>query len=67
MLRCLTKSTMPPLYWNVTVLFLARALVAEDDLEALVEEGHRLQALEHRAADELGALGDEDRRDRARR
>ena len=36
-------------------------LVAEDDLEALVEEGHRLQALEHGAGDELGALGEEDR------
>ena len=36
-------------------------LVAEDDLEALVEERHRLQALEHGAGDELGALGEEDR------
>ena len=37
------------------------ALVDEDDLEAPVEERHRLQALEHGAGDELGALGDEDR------
>ena len=35
------------------------ALVAEDDLEALVEERHRLQPLEHGAGDELGALGEE--------
>ncbi len=41
---------------------LAGALVDEHDLEAAVEERHRLQALEHRAGDELGALGHEDRR-----
>ena len=34
-------------------------LVAEDDLEALVEERHGLQALENGAGHELGALGDE--------
>ena len=65
-LRCLTKSTMPPLYWYVTGLLALGPLVVEDDLEALVEERHRLQPLEHGAGDELGALGDEDRRDPAR-
>ena len=60
-LRCLTKSMMPPLYWYVIFCSLLGALVEEDDLEALVEERHRLQALEHGAGDELGALGGEDR------
>ena len=41
-------------------LLLLGALVVEDDLEALVEERHRLQPLEHRAGHELGALGLED-------
>ena len=50
----------------MTLLLPLGTLVGEDDLEALVEERHRLQALEHRAGDELGALGLEDRRDRAR-
>ena len=44
------------------LLLLALALVGEHDLEALVEERHRLQPLEHGAGDELGALGGEDRR-----
>ena len=44
------------------LLFLALALVGEHDLEALVEERHRLQPLEHGAGDELGSLGGEDRR-----
>ena len=43
-------------------LLLVGSLVGEDDLEALVEERHRLQPLEHGAGDELGALGGEDRR-----
>ena len=34
---------------------------SKHDLEARVEERHRLQPLEHGAGDELGALGDEDR------
>ena len=42
-------------------LLAALALVVEDDLEALVEERHRLQTLEHGARHELGALGGEDR------
>ena len=61
-LRCLTKSISPPLYWNVTFCSRLRPLVDEDDLEAPVEERHRLQTLEHGAGDELDALGDEDRR-----
>ena len=36
------------------------AFVGEHDLEALVEEGHGLQALEHGASHERGALGLED-------
>ena len=51
---------MPPLYWKVWSN-RGRALVAEDDLEALVEERHGLQPLEHGAGDELGALGEEHR------
>ena len=43
-------------------LLLVRALVVEDDLQPAVQERHRLQTLEHRADDEFGALGDEDRR-----
>ena len=42
------------------LLLLLRALVDEHDLQAAVEERHRLQPLEHRAGDELGALGEED-------
>ena len=34
-------------------------LVGEHDLQAPVQEGHRLQPLEHRAGHELGPLGDE--------
>ena len=49
------------------LLLLLRALVVEDDLQAPVEEGHRLQPLEHGAGDELGALGDEHRRVRPER
>ncbi len=44
------------------LLFALGALVGEDDLEALVEERHRLEAFEHGASDELGALGLEDGR-----
>jgi hypothetical protein len=41
------------------LLLLVLALVDEVDLEAFVEEGHRLQALEHGAGHELDALGHE--------
>jgi hypothetical protein len=43
------------------LLLLVGPLVVEDHLEALVEERHGLQPLEHGASDELGALGGEDR------
>ena len=59
---CLTKSTRPPLYWNVWVCCFSSRSIGEDDLEALVEERHRLQALEHGASHELGALSLEDHR-----
>ena len=49
------------------LLLLLRPLVGEDDLQAPVQERHRLQPLEHGAGDELGALGDEDRRVRPER
>ena len=42
------------------LLLVAGALVAEADLEALVEERHDLQPLEDRLGPELGALGRED-------
>ena len=42
-------------------LFLAGSFVAEDDLESAVQEGHRLQTLEHGTRHELGAFGGEDR------
>src|SRR5207248_3717094 len=42
------------------LLLVVRPLVLEADLEALVEEGHDLQALEDRLGPELGALGLED-------
>ena len=61
-LRCLTKSI------DAALVLVRAGLLAcsgrssrEDDLEALVEERHRLQPLEHGAGDELGALGGEDR------
>ena len=41
-------------------LFLAGPLVDEDDLQPTVEEGHRLQALQHGAGHELRALAGED-------
>ena len=44
------------------LLLVVGALVLEADLEALVEERHHLQALEHGGGPELGALGVEDRR-----
>ena len=43
------------------LLLALRTLVLEDDLQATVEERHRLQPLEHGAGHELGALGEEDR------
>ncbi len=49
------------------LLLLLRTFVDEQDLQAAVEERHRLQPLEHRAGDELGALGDEHGRVRPER
>ena len=56
---------MPPVYWKVICWLAAGALVGEADLQALVEEGHHLQALEDRLGPELDLL--EDRRVRPER
>ena len=53
---------MPPLYWYSTFCSLGLAQVLEHDQQALVEERHGLQTLEHGARDELDALDREDRR-----
>ena len=57
-LRCVTKSMMPPSYLKTCSVDRVDALVAEDDLEALVEERHLAQALEQRLGAELELFHD---------
>ena len=56
--RCVTKSTMPPSYLNTCSVTGSTALVAEIDLEALVEERHLAEALDERLRPELELFHD---------
>ena len=56
--RCVTKSTMPPSYLKICSVGRVDALVAEDDLEALVEEGHLAEPLDQRLGAELDLFHD---------